>query len=153
MANFQFKYHSKVLIVFPLLGLFFIRAFDGFTRLILHIYANEDVVWNGFTGLSQPLWIGVLWLVHLAITFLVSMVLMTLTQRNRKVVISFASIISFHSVFNWLRLLRAEDSPMSNDLFLQQAWSSDLLQFLVHILIGLLGCVLSYTLSKASRTA
>ena len=153
MTNFQFKYYSKTLVVFPLLGLFFIRAFDGFTRLILHIYANEEVLWNGYANLSEALWIAVLWLVHLAITFLVGMVLMTLSQSNRKVAISFASIITLHSVFNWLRLVRSDDGHLVLPVSLEQAWDSDLIPFLIYILIGIAGCVLSYQLSKANRTA
>ncbi len=153
MTNFQFKYYSKTLVVFPLLGLFFIRAFDGFTRLILHIYANEEVLWNGYANLSEALWIAVLWLVHLAITFLVGMVLMTLSQSNRKVGISFASIITLHSVFNWLRLVRSDDGHLVLPVSLEQAWDSDLIPFLIYILIGIAGCVLSYQLSKANRTA
>ena len=153
MTNFQFKYYSKTLVVFPLLGLFFIRAFDGFTRLILHIYANEEVLWNGYANLSEALWIAVLWLVHLAITFLVGMVLMTLSQSNRKVGISFASIITLHSVFNWLRLVRSDDGHLVLPVSLEQAWDSDLIPFLIYILIGIAGCALSYQLSKANRTA
>lgn len=153
MTNFQFKYYSKTLVVFPLLGLFFIRAFDGFTRLILHIYANEEVLWNGYANLSEVLWIAVLWLVHLAITFLVGMVLMTLSQSNRKVAISFASIITLHSVFNWLRLVRSDDGHLVLPVSLEQAWDSDLIPFLIYILIGIAGCALSYQLSKANRTA
>lgn len=153
MTNFQFKYYSKTLVVFPLLGLFFIRAFDGFTRLILHIYANEEVLWNGYANLSEALWIAVLWLVHLAITFLVGMVLMTLSQSNRKVAISFASIITLHSVFNWLRLVRSDDGQIVLPMSLEQAWDSDLIPFLIYILIGIAGCTLSYQLSKANRTA
>ncbi len=153
MTNFQFKYYSKTLVVFPLLGLFFIRAFDGFTRLILHIYANEEVLWNGYANLSEALWIAVLWLVHLAITFLVGMVLMTLSQSNRKVAISFASIITLHSVFNWLRLVRSDDGHLVLPVSLEQAWDSDLIPFLIYILIGIAGCALSYQLSKANRTA
>lgn len=153
MTNFQFKYYSKTLVVFPLLGLLFIRAFDGFTRLILHIYANEEVLWNGYANLSEALWIAVLWLVHLAITFLVGMVLMTLSQSNRKVAISFASIITLHSVFNWLRLVRSDDGHLVLPVSLEQAWDSDLIPFLIYILIGIAGCALSYQLSKANRTA
>lgn len=153
MTNFQFKYYSKTLFVFPLLGLFFIRAFDGFTRLILHIYANEEVLWNGFGNLSEPLWIVVLWLVHLAITFLVGMVLMTLSQNNRKVSISFASIMTLHSVFNWLRLVRSDDGQVMLPMSLEQAWDSDLIPFLIYVLIGIAGCTLSYQLSKANSTA
>lgn len=153
MTNFQFRYYGKTLVVFPLLGLFFIRAFDGFTRLILHIYANEEVLWNGYANLSEALWIAVLWLVHLAITFLVGMVLMTLSQSNRKVAISFASIITLHSVFNWLRLVRSDDGHLVLPVSLEQAWDSDLIPFLIYILIGIAGCALSYQLSKANRTA
>lgn len=153
MTNFQFKYYSKTLVVFPLLGLFFIRAFDGFTRLILHIYANEEVLWNGYANLSEALWIAVLWLVHLAITFLVGMVLMTLSQSNMKVAISFASIITLHSVFNWLRLVRSDDDHLVLPVSLEQAWDSDLIPFLIYILIGIAGCTLSYQLSKANRTS
>ena len=153
MTNFQFKYYSKTLVVFPLLGLFFIRAFDGFTRLILHIYANEEVLWNGYANLSEALWIAVLWLVHLAITFLVGMVLMTLSQSNRKVAISFASIITLHSVFNWLRLVRSDDGQTVLPVSLEQAWDSDLIPFLIYILIVIASCTLSYKLSKANMTA
>lgn len=153
MTNFQFKYYSKILLVFPLLGLFFIRAFDGFTRLILHIYGNEEVLWNGYANLSEPLWIAVLWLVHLAITFLVGMVLMTLSQNNRNVAISFASIMTLHSVFNWFRLVRSDDGQVMLPVSLNQAWDSDVIPFLVYILIGIAGCTLSYQLSKANRTA
>ena len=153
MANFQFKYYTKTLVVFPLLGLFFIRAFDGFTRLILHIYANEEVLWNGYAKLSEALWIVVLWLVHLVITFLVGMVLMTLSQNSRKVALSFASIITLHSVFNWLQLVRSDDGKIVLPMSLEQAWDSDLIPFLIYILIGIAGCTLSYQLSKANRTA
>ena len=153
MTNFQFKYHSKILVIFPLLGLFFIRAFDGFTRLILHIYANEEVLWNGYTNLSEPLWIAVLWLVHLAITFLAGMVLMTLSQNNRKVAISFASIMTLHSVFNWFQLVRSDDGQIVFPVSLEQAWDSDLIPFLIYILISIGGCTLSYKLSKAYMTA
>lgn len=152
MTNYQFKYYSKTLVIFPLLGLFFIRAFDGFTRLILHIYANEEVLWNGYANLSEPLWIAVLWLVHLAITFLAGMVLMTLSQNNRKVAISFASIMTLHSLFNWLRLVRSDDGQIVLPMSLEQAWDSDLIPFLIYILIGTAGCTLSYKLSKANVT-
>ncbi len=153
MTNYQFKYYSKTLVIFPLLGLFFIRAFDGFTRLILHIYANEEVLWNGYANLSEPLWIAVLWLVHLAITFLAGMVLMTLSQNNRKVAISFASIMTLHSLFNWLRLVRSDDGQILLPMSLEQAWDSDLIPFLIYILIGTASCTLSYKLSKAHMTA
>ena len=133
MTNYQFKYYSKTLVIFPLLGLFFIRAFDGFTRLILHIYANEEVLWNGYANLSEPLWIAVLWLVHLAITFLAGMVLMTLSQNNRKVAISFASIMTLHSLFNWLRLVRSDDGQILLPMSLEQAWDSDLIPFLIYL--------------------
>jgi len=152
LTNFQFKYYSKTLFVFPLLGLFFIRAFDGFTRLVLHIYANEEVLWNGYANLSEPLWLAVLWLVHLAITFLVGMVLMTLSQNDWKVAISFASIMALHSVFNWIRLVRSDDGQIMLPVSLKQAWDSDLIPFLIYILIGIAGCTLSYQLSKANRT-
>lgn len=153
MTNFQFKYYSKTLFVFPLLGLFFIRAFDGFTRLILHIYANEEVLWNGYANLSEPLWIVVLWLVHLAITFLVGMVLMTLSENNRKVAISFASLMTLLSVFNWFQLVRSDDGQVTLPMSLEQAWDYDLIPFLIYILIGIIGCMLSYQLSKANMTA
>ena len=132
MTNFQFKYYSKTLFVFPLLGLFFIRAFDGFTRLILHIYANEEVLWNGYANLSEPLWIVVLWLVHLAITFLVGMVLMTLSENNRKVAINFASLMTLLSVFNWFQLVRSDDGLVTLPMSLEQAWDYDLIPFLIY---------------------
>ncbi len=81
------------------------------------------------------------------------MVLMTLSQSNRKVAISFASIITLHSVFNWLRLVRSDDGHLVLPVSLEQAWDSDLIPFLIYILIGIAGCALSYQLSKANRTA
>ncbi|MBK98147.1 MAG: hypothetical protein CL672_05060 [Balneola sp.] len=153
MANFQLKYHIKILVIYPFLGFFFIRAFDRFTRLILHIYANQEVIWNGFVTLSNSYWIAMLWLVHLATTLLVSMVLMTLTNRNRSTIIFFASIISFHSLFKWLHLIQAQKYSIEVILSLENVWSSDLLPVLIHTIIGIVGCFLSYRLSKTSRTA
>jgi len=153
LTNFQLKYHIRILVVYPLLGFFFIRAFDGFTRLILHIYANQEVIWNGFVTLSNPYWIAVLWLVHLVTTLLVSMVLMTLTNRNSTVIIFFASIISLHGVFKWLHLIRAQEDSIKNLLSLQNVWNTDFLPILLHTIIGIIGCLLSYRLSKIHRTA
>ena len=119
MANFQLKYYGKVLVIFPILGFLFTRAFDGFTRLILHIYANEEVLWNGFAILSNPAWVGI-----------------------------FASTISLHSVFNWQRFLRTNDEFAIHYLNLENSWSFDLLPVIMHIVMGLIGCLLSYNFSK-----
>ena len=148
MANFQLKYYSKVLVIFPMLGFLFTRAFDGFTRLILHIYANEEILWNGFAILSNPAWIGILWLVHIATSFLVGMVLMTLTNRSKYVIYIFASTITLHGVFNWCRLFRANDEFAIHYLNLENSWSFDLFPVFIHIVMGLIGCLLSYNFSK-----
>ena len=148
MTNFQLKYYGKILVILPILGFLFTRAFDGFTRLILHIYANEEVLWNGFAILSNPAWVGILWLVHLTTSFLVGMVLMTLTNRSKYVIYIFASTISLHSVFNWHRFLRTNDEFAIHYLNLENSWSFDLLPVFIHIVMGLIGCLLSYNFSK-----
>ena len=148
MANFQLKYYSKILVIFPVLGFFFMRVFDGFTRLILHIYANEDVIWNGFAALSNPLWMGILWMVHLATSFLVGMVLMTLTNRNKYVISVFASKITLYSILNWYRFLPSREVFTISYLMQENSWNTDLLPVMLHIIFGLIGCRLSYKLSK-----
>ena len=151
MVNFQLKYYSKILVIFPILGFLFMRAFDGFTRLILHIYANEEVIWNGFAVLSNPLWIGILWMVHLATSFLVGIVLMTLTNSSKYVISIFASINAFHSIYNWYRFLPSSEMFTVHYLMIENSWNTDLMPVMLHILLGLFGCLLSYRFSKGKK--
>ena len=134
-----------------MLGFLFTRAFDGFTRLILHIYANEEILWNGFATLSNPAWIGILWLVHLATSFLVGMVLMTLTNRSKYVISIFASINVFHSIHNWYRFLPSSEMFTVHYLMIENSWNTDLMPVMLHILLGLFGCLLSYRFSKGKK--
>ena len=81
-------------------------------------------------------------------SFLVGMVLMTLTNRSKYVIYIFASTISLHGEFNWCRLIRANDKFALNYLNLENSWNLDLLPVFMHIVMGLIGCLLSYNFSK-----
>ena len=78
---------------------------------------------------------------------------MTLSENNRKVAINFASLMTLLSVFNWFKLVRSDDGQVTLPMSLEQAWDYDLIPFLIYILIGIIGCMLSYQLSKANMTA
>lgn len=148
MTKFQLKYTIQFLLLYPALAWLFVNSFQGFTRLILHIYANEEIIWNGYSELERMDWVAILYLVHFSTTLLSSLVLKTLEKSSNTSLFGFAILLTLSAVY---RVITSIPSDYSTQLLFSSwsiAWQNELIPYGIEIIITWMAVYTSFKILK-----
>lgn len=138
----------RFLLLYPALAWLFVNSFQGFTRLILHIYANEEIIWNGYSILERMDWVAILYLVHFSTTLLCSLVIKTVEQSTNTSLFGFAIFLTLSAVY---RVITSIPSDYSTQLLFSSwsiAWQNELIPYGIEIIITWMAVYTSFKILK-----
>ncbi len=148
MTKFQLNYTIRFLLLYPALAWLFVNSFQGFTRLILHIYANEEIIWNGYSELERMDWVAILYLVHFSTTLLCSLVIKTVEQSTNTSLFGFAILSTLSAVYSVITNIPSDYSAQLLFSSWSIAWQNELIPYGIEIIITWMAVYSSFKILK-----